>query len=135
MAHRCPLRSAGQVMPRFANRLAAFSLLTIAATVHAEGAWVLWEHAYEVWIDSNKGNHRRDIHWAKVATTAATADCKDRAAQEARADYDALTGKGVRATLTGSEVGFNQRNTRFTHGYRRFECYPATVDPRGPKGK
>jgi len=121
-------------MPRFANRLVAFSLLTIAATVHAEGAWVLWEHAYEVWVDSNKDNHRRDIRWTKVATTATKADCKDRSVNEARAEYDALTGQGIRATLAGSTVGFHQRNTRFTQGYRNFACYPDTMDPRGPKG-
>ena len=65
----------------------------------------------------------------------AKADCNDRATREARAEYDTLTGKGVRATLSGSEVGFDQKNTRFRKGYRKFECWPDTVDPRGPKAK
>ena len=65
--------------------------------------------------------------------TAAKSDCDDRRLREARAEYDALTGK--RATLTGSEVGFDQSNTRYKRGYRSFECYPDTVDPRGPKGE
>ena len=101
----------------------------------ADSTWVLWEHAYEVWADSNKDNHRRDVHWTKVAAMAAKADCNNRAVSEARAEYDTLTGKEVRANLAGSEVGFDQRNTRFTHGYRKFECWPDTVDPRGAKGK
>ena len=119
--------------PRKALLLLAFSLLTSAATASAECAWVLWEHSYEVWIDSNKENHRRDGYWKKVTATAAKSDCDDRTVREARAEYYALTGKGVGATLAG--VGFDQRNTRYKHGYRRFECWPDTVDPRGPKGK
>ena len=41
--------------------LVAFSVLTSAATAHAQSAWVLWEHSYEVWIDTNKDSHRRDV--------------------------------------------------------------------------
>jgi hypothetical protein len=29
--------------------LLALTLLIWAATAHAEGAWVLWKHSYEVW--------------------------------------------------------------------------------------
>lgn len=115
--------------------LLAFTLLTSAATSHAQSAWVLWEHSYEVWVDSNKENHRRDVYWKKVAATAAKSDCTDRAVREARAEYYTLTGKGVGATLAGSEVGFHQTNTRYRHGYRKFECWPDTVDPRGVKRK
>jgi hypothetical protein len=42
-------------MVRVARLLLALSLLSSAATASAECAWVLWEHSYEVWIDSNKG--------------------------------------------------------------------------------
>ena len=125
----------GQSMMRITSLLAALSLLTSAATAHAQSAWVLWEHSYEVWIDSNKENHRRDGYWKKVTATAAKSDCDDRTVREARAEYYTLTGKGVGATLAGSEVGFDQRNTRYKHGYRSFECWPDTVDPRGAKGK
>jgi hypothetical protein len=96
---------------------------------------VLWKHSYEVWIDANKVSHRRDVAWKKVNVTTAKSDCDDRRVREARAEYDALTGKRVGARLTGSEVGFDQRDTRYKHGYRSFECFPDTVDPRGPKGK
>jgi len=115
--------------------LLALCLLTFPATAYAASAWVLWEHRYEVWVDSNKVDHRRDVAWKKVAAIAAKSDCEDRSVNEARAEYDALAGQGIRATLAGSTVGFNQRNTRFTHGYRNFACYPDTVDPRGVKGK
>jgi hypothetical protein len=120
---------------RSASLLVAFSLLTSVATAYAQSAWVLWEHSYEVWVDSNKENHRRDGYWKKVAATAAKSDCDDHRVREARAEYYTLTGQGVGATLAGSEVGFDQSNTRYKRGYHSFECLPDTVDPRGPKGK
>jgi len=115
---------------RRASLLVAFYLLTSAATA-SEGAWVLWEHSYEVWVDSNKENHRRDGYWKKVTATAVKSDCDDRTVREARAEFYTLTGTGVGATLAGSEVGFDQRNTRYKRGYHSFECWPDTVDPRG----
>jgi hypothetical protein len=110
-------------------------LLTWAVTADAKGAWVLWRHSYEVWVDGSKADHRRDVAWKKVAATAAKSDCEQRGVSEARAEYHTLTGKGIRATLSGSKVGFHQPHKRFTHGYRNFECWPDTVDPRGPKTK
>jgi hypothetical protein len=125
----------GLLRLRRASAIAALALLTGAATAHAERAWVLWEHSYEVWVDTNKGSHRRDVAWKKVTVTASKSDCDDRRVREARSEYYTLTGKGVGATLAGSEVGFDQSNTRYKHGYRRFECWPDTVDPRQPKAK
>jgi len=120
---------------RQASAIAALSLLASVTTVNAKGAWVLWKHSYEVWVDSNKADHRRDVAWKKVAAMPAKSGCEERAVSEARAEYDALAGTRTRATLTGAQVGFDQRHTRFTRGYRRFECWPDTVDPRGAKGK
>jgi len=122
-------------LARAASLLVALSLLTSAATAYAQSAWVLWEHAYEVWVDSNKESHRRDGYWQKVTATAAKADCDDRTVREARAEYYTLTGRGVGATLAGSKVGFDQSNTRYKRGYHSFECWPDTGDPRGPKAK
>jgi hypothetical protein len=125
-------------MMRLARRavlLVVFSVLTSAATAYAQRAWVLWEHSYEVWVDSNKESHRRDGYWKKVTATAAKADCDDRTVREARAEYYTLTGQGIGATLAGSQVGFDQSNTRYKRGYHSFECWPDTVDPRGAKGK
>jgi len=45
---------------------------------------VLWEHSYEVWIDSHKESHRRDGDWKKATATAAKSDCDDRTVREAR---------------------------------------------------
>jgi hypothetical protein len=122
-------------LARRASLLVAFYLLASAATAHAESKWVLWKHSYEVWIDTNKVSHRRDVAWKKVTAMTAKRDCDDRRVREARAEYHSLTGKRVAPTLTSSEVGFDQRNTRYKRGYRRFECWPDTVDPRGAKAK
>src|SRR5262245_9597227 len=85
-------------LPRRASLLLpALWLLTWAATAHAKGAWVLWKHSYEVWVDSNKVDHRRDVAWKKVAATAAKSDCEDRGVNEARAEYGGLTGRGIEA--------------------------------------
>jgi hypothetical protein len=118
-----------------ASLIVAFYALTSAATAQAESAWVLWEHSYEVWIDTNKDSHRREVSWKKVIAGTAKSDCDDRRAREARAEYYELTGKGAGATLAGSEVGFDQSNTRYKRGYHSFECLPDGTDPRGPKGK
>ena len=115
--------------------LVAFSVPTSVTTAYAESAWVLWEHSYEVWVDNNKENHRRDVAWKKVNATAAKSDCDDSKVREARAECYTLSGKGIGATLAGSEVGFDQKNTRFKRGYRSFECWPGTADPRRASGK
>lgn len=121
-------------VPAIVALLAALSVLVPHASVRAEGAWVLWQHSYEVFVDANKEPHRRNVSWKRVTVLAARSDCNDRKVREARAEFDMLTGKGVGATLTDSEVGFDQRNTRFKRGYRRFECWPDTVDPKRATG-
>src|SRR2546425_9931616 len=52
----------GQAMMRLgqASGIASLFLLASAATASAGCAWVSWEHSHEVWVDSNKENHRRD---------------------------------------------------------------------------
>ena len=120
-------------VPAIAALLAALSVLLPHAPVRAEGAWVLWQHSYEVFVDANKEQHRRNVSWKRI-TVLARSDCNERKVREARAEFDMLTGKGVGATLTDSEVGFDQRNTRFKRGYRRFECWPDTVDPKQATG-
>ena len=127
-------------LQRIGALLMASALMVSLAARHvtataAESGWVLWQHAYEVFVDDNKNQQRRSISWKRVTVVAARTDCDDRRMREARAEFDLLTGKGVGATLTGSEVGFDQRNTRFTRGYRSFECWPDAVDPTKAKGK
>jgi len=127
-------------LPTIGALLLAFALMVSLTENHvtaalADSGWVLWEHTYEVFVDDNKNQQRRSVSWKRVTAVAARTDCDDRRMREARAEFDLLTGKGVGATLTGSEVGFDQRNTRFKRGYRSFECWPGAVDPTKTKGK
>ena len=61
-------------MGRSAAVITTLSLLASAATAYAKAAWVLWKHSYEVWVDSSKADHRRDVAWKKIAATAAKSD-------------------------------------------------------------
>jgi hypothetical protein len=126
-----PLSRIGALLVTLAVIVSLTSTHVTAAL--AENAWVLWEHGYEVFVDGNQNQQRRTVSWKRVTVVAARTDCDDRRMREARAEFDLLTGKGVGATLTGSEVGFDQRNTRFKRGYRSFECWPDTVDPMSAK--
>jgi hypothetical protein len=96
---------------------------------------VLWAHSYEVWVDENKTEHRREVAWNKMARTAAKSDCESRKMKEARAEYHTLTGKGIRAARAGSTVGFDQRNTRFRPWVPEVRVLARHGDPHGPKEK
>jgi hypothetical protein len=122
-------------LPRIAAWLAALSVLGPHGTIGAAGAWVLWQHSYEVFVDANKDQQLRSVSWKRVTVLGTQSDCDERKVSEARAEFDILSGRGVGATLTGAEVAFDQRNTRFKRGYRSFECWPDTVDPVRANGK
>jgi hypothetical protein len=127
-------------LPRSGTFFEALAVIVSLTASHstaalAQSGWVLWEHAYEVFVDGNNNQPRRSVSWKRVTAAVARTNCDDRRMREARAEFDLLTGKGVGATLTGSEVGFDQRNTRFKRGYRSFECWPDTVDPTTAKPK
>src|SRR5438094_8281678 len=89
----------------------------------------------EVWFDSIREINLIDVNWKKVTAMSDNTYYDELTVREARAEYYTLIGKGVRATLVGSKVGFDQSNTRYKLGYHSFECWPDTVDPRGAKGK
>jgi hypothetical protein len=57
-------------LSRRATQIIMLSLCTSTATVSAEAAWVRWKHSYEVWVDSYRTDHRSDVSWHRVATTA-----------------------------------------------------------------
>ena len=104
-------------MTRAARRtslLVAFCLLTSAATVSAECAWVLWFKGYPETQDLRRVQARWDI---TEYTYESKRECDERARQETRSWID-LVRAAPKEFMTGSYV-----------------CYPATVDPRGPKGK
>src|SRR5438034_2992486 len=104
-------------MMRLARRtilLVPFYLLTSASTAYAECAWVMWFKGYPETQDPRRVQVRWDI---TEHTFESKRECDERARQETRRWID-LVRTAPKDFMTGSYV-----------------CYPATVDPRGPKGK
>jgi hypothetical protein len=100
-------------LARRASLLVAFYLLTSAATVYAECAWVLWED-YSV----------SGVDWTREGAFADRESC----VKEAR---------NIMAKMP--HVKFEDLPAGLTwwsgHGYAKRQCWPDTVDPRGPKEK
>ena len=100
---------------RRASLLVAFSLLTSAATAHAECAWVLWMMG---------GSYP----WHVFQAFSTREGCVGAMHQQAKAiDKRVLK---VTQDMSGGSFVAN------AHGQiHRGQCLPDTVDPRGPKGK
>ena len=119
---------------RRAALLLAVYLLISAATVHAECAWVLWEHRV---TPSKEG--------AATETWLAQEAVETRAVCEAKSE--ALVQRLVQPRASGSlrnyeRIGdskgvtmYQGRKEQGAYQTSDFRCLPDTVDPRGAKGK
>jgi hypothetical protein len=105
-------------LERRASLLVAFSLLTSAATAHAECAWVLW---------AATGGAPISEEWSVVQGMATAQQC----------DTSLRSHLKHAATVATSTVTDNVVTTKIagTIIIIRFLCLPDTVDPRGPKEK
>jgi hypothetical protein len=92
---------------RLATMLLALSLLTSAATAHAECAWVLWQNRGTV----DAGRHLVS-NWEPGKAFETAKACADRQRDE---EFAATRAQPKEPWL--------------------FRCLPDTVDPRGVKGK
>ena len=110
---------------RQASLLVVFSLLISAATATAECAWIAWH--WMVGMNEDYGHGFDSYRMAAYTTQAACiADVRARARTIPMAKE-----KGV--TVTDHTVGADVRRPNGTTV--SFDCWPDTVDPRGPKGK
>ena len=102
---------------RVASLLLTLSLLTSAATAHAECAWVLWF------------NREANVHMVESAHSSVT-EC-DVALVDMRAVLrkDGYTVYG--GSTTSDHVLLGERGAE----HIMYRYLPDTVDPRGPKGK
>ena len=107
--------------------LAIFScLLALAASAHAECAWLLWLNhtgvvageGLDMWIPLNASTNNPDCQQVLASTPQANA----RAANPS----DAVTLRGSNMIDIVSAAGPHTL---------LYVCLPDTVDPRGPKGK
>ena len=96
---------------RRAGLLVALSLLTSAATVHAECAWVLWTRTHEPGVRGWWNGPTWKPHTAYTSKS----ECEDPLGIRPKASNDPL---GIR--------GSQDANVK---------CLPDTVDPRGPRAK
>ena len=107
------------------STLIVFFLLISAATASAECAWVLWVTAGPVGKAKEASRlaafetFRKCMTGAK-ATVEHTRDSFDKAAKPVALD----SGHMIRITTPQGERQFFS-----------YDCWPDTVDPRGPKGK
>jgi hypothetical protein len=91
-------------LARRASLSSRFSLLTSAATAYAECAWVLWE----------KITYPAQAEWQPLGTAESRGKCSEMGRDYARLRHEKV-GRGQVSALAA------------------YECFPDTVDPRGPK--
>jgi hypothetical protein len=123
-------------MMRFGRRtclLVALSLLTSAATAHAECAWVLWTRDASAgygFVDEKPWQLVRSVPTYDACEAAQAKTIKNIAAFWAKAGRDVATTENTFSLsirdAEGKQVGLVTQ---------LFRCLPDTVDPREPKGK
>ena len=112
-------------------------ILTSAAIASAECAWVLWQTTIDFALPP-KGSANPKTGPSRVVAFDTRAQC----AARARSDIEK---NKVSETATGREVAFVETDAGWFYSSRDkgggnlfdliLECWPDTVDPRGPKGK
>ena len=110
---------------RRAAVIATLILLAWAATAGAECAWVSWQ-----WMVGMKEDYGHDTPKDRVAAYPTQAACM--------ADVHARAWSIPMAKEKGSKVYDHSSGSavqRANGTTTSFECWPDTVDPRGPKGK
>src|SRR2546428_14044303 len=108
-------------LARRSSLLVAFSLLTSAATVSAECAWVLWQQQAEIAPGGSVSSS--DWTWLTAEATSTEAECR-----QASARFDAKLGPkdaGGHSTGTSKDKRGRVRNGWLPHG----------TEPPGPTGE
>jgi hypothetical protein len=119
-------------LARRASLIVAFFLLTSAATASAECAWVRWQKERhkgraETWTTEMKGESFFETREACEQKRTSGLEAELRRWNDA--DYQAFVSTiGVAVSRKGSSAD----DYLFIVDY---QCFPDTVDPRGPKGK
>ena len=123
---------------RSASLLAVFCVLTSAATVSAECAWVLWND--EARLDYATQSESR--FWHPIAGAGKKTDCEARLRQEIdRVAHPDNRPKGALLKVLGDAVQVvlfrSDKPNEKAAGVQtfRYVCLPDSVDPRGPKGQ
>ena len=115
-------------LARSALLLIVFCWLMPAATAFAECAWVMWKQPTTL----KGGDGQWDI-WAAYPTVSACTQALDSREADARKGIP-FTDVSKRAPTELLLMFRKHESGIFTEGIT-WQCFPDTVDPRGPKGK
>jgi hypothetical protein len=119
-------------LARRISLLVAFSLLTSAATAHAECAWVLWTR------DASSGYGFVDEKPWQLVRSVPTYDACEAVQAKTIKNLAAFWAKAGRDVASTTENTFflsirDAEGKQVGLVTQLFRCLPDTVDPRGPK--
>jgi hypothetical protein len=106
--------------------LATLRLFTLATSTHTECAGIAWQ-----WMVGVGQDYGGDLPTIRIAAFQTQAACHSYVRADARA-IPLTKEKGAKVTdhhMVGAQVQLPSGTTL------SYECWPDTVDPRGPKGK
>ena len=112
-------------------------LLAVATSASAASGWVVWMH---ITGEVNGVPLPAGDEWKRSQAAANETQCAELRDELARLTFAYLRGRyhdsGSLVTMEGPTVLLIWADAKGQHVTRtRHECYPDTIDPRGPKGK